>query len=320
MQLPASLQQAIELEIEQFGFKEITEARTELTNRYRAPSQSKRQFMTEDKHRIAYLAARMPATFAVVKRVLSEVNQRLHQPITTMLDLGAGPGTALWAAQDVFSSINSFTLMESDASLIAIAKRLMQNEPFHKKTNWIQKDLNQLTAFEPHDLITLSYSVGELSPEIIPKLIENCWKAATQCLVIIEPGTPVGFERIRAIRRQLIELNAYIIAPCPGPMTCPMTNGDWCHFSERIERSSFHRRLKEGTLGYEDEKYSYIAVAKSPAQLPQARILRHPQKHSGHVDLVLCTAEGLKLKTISKRDKDLYKKARKSEWGDALEG
>ena len=50
----------------------------------------------------AYMAARMPACYAAVYKVLEEVSMRLptFSP-ESMLDFGAGPGTAIWAAHEV---------------------------------------------------------------------------------------------------------------------------------------------------------------------------------------------------------------------------
>lgn len=313
--IPQNLQQAIEEEIQRLDWHEVTEAREELTDRYRQHSKPKGPLMTKEAHRLSYVATRMPATFAVCYKVLEEIRQRTFDtPVKSLLDLGAGPGTVMWAASEIFPEIETMTLMEKDMHLIEIGKKFGGT----LQANWNMVDLEQIPTLPAHDLITLSYSVGELPLKIIPELIEQCWKATQKILVVIEPGTPQGFERIRTIRSQLIELGAYIVAPCPHALTCPMTGGDWCHFSERVERSFAHRRLKGATLGYEDEKYSYIAVSKTPAQLPESRVLRHPMKHSGHVNLTLCTPEGLKQVTISKRNGEAYKKAKKLEWGSAL--
>ena len=93
--------------------------------------------------------------------------------------------------------------------------------------------------------------------------------------------------------------------------------GDWCHFSQRVERTSQHRQLKGGALGYEDEKFSYLIAAKNAAPSTGARIVRHPGKHSGHVKLALCTAQGqIENRTITRSSKEAYKRARKAEWGD----
>src|SRR5262249_25331226 len=138
-------------------------------------------------------------------------------------------------------------------------------------------------------------------------------------LLVIEPGTPVGFERIRMIRRQLIEWGACMVAPCPHTLRCPMEGGDWCHFAARVERTSLHRKLKGGTLGYEDEKYSYVAVSKEPCPLPTARILSEPSRHSGHVTLKLCTRdEWIQHPILSRKQGDRYKQAKKASWGDSF--
>lgn len=48
------------------------------------------------------MAARMPACYAAVYKVLEEVSMRLplFNP-ESMLDFGSGPGTAIWAAHEV---------------------------------------------------------------------------------------------------------------------------------------------------------------------------------------------------------------------------
>ena len=94
---------------------------------------------------------------------------------------------------------------------------------------------------------------------------------------------------------------------------------DWCHFSQRLERSSEHRQLKGGGLGYEDEKFSYVVATRNDVTPAKERIVRHPRKHSGHVQLLLCTPRGLEERTITKSQKENYRKARKAEWGDEWE-
>jgi ribosomal protein RSM22 (predicted rRNA methylase) len=120
------------------------------------------------------------------------------------------------------------------------------------------------------------------------------------------------------VRSALIADGAEILAPCPHKQACPMNAaGDWCHFSARLERTSQHRQLKGGVLGYEDEKFSYVVAGRQSILSSGARIVRHPQKHGGHIQLTLCTSQGsIQLQTITKSNKNDYKLARKSEWGD----
>ena len=92
--------------------------------------------------------------------------------------------------------------------------------------------------------------------------------------------------------------------------------GDWCHFDQRLERTSLHRQIKSGALGHEDEKFSYVVFSRKPFAAATARIVRHPRKHTGHIQLTLCTLQGLLDRTIGKSQKEPYRLARKAAWGD----
>jgi ribosomal protein RSM22 (predicted rRNA methylase) len=278
--------------------------------------------MTSDHHRLAYLAARMPATFAVVKRVLEECKKRVPSfSPKTLCDIGSGPGTAAWASINIFPEITKIFLYEKDPQWQHIGKLLMDHSqhPALNHAVWNQTDLMHENTFISNDLSILSYVIGELPMDAMTQLILQAWNSTSHMLVIIEPGTPHGFDRIKLVRDQLIKLGAFLVAPCPHHNICPMEHGDWCHFAERLERTPLHMAVKDATLGYEDEKFSFVAASKAPIELPYARILRHPQHHSGHIDFFLCGKEGLEKRTLSRRHKDLYKKAKKLEWGNAFE-
>lgn len=326
MNLPISLMHAIENEIANINPDMLQKAVSDLSVRYRDASMranisvGKQLFMTSELHRMAYIATRMPATFGAVKAALLQ----LHTIFPTfapssLLDIGAGPGTASWAAASLFSSLSHFTLFEQDSSLISIGKKLALDAeyPSLKKATWKTANLLETPSFPSADLIIASYAFNELPLEKTLENIKALWDSC-QVLAIVEPGTMQGFGTIRAVRARLLELKAYLAAPCPHHQACPMPQNDWCHFAARISRTSSHRQAKGADLGYEDEKYSYVIAAKEPQLLPQARILRHPQKHSGHLAVTLCTEQGLVNQTISRRHGALYKKARKWEWGDTI--
>lgn len=319
MQLPSSLQAAIESVAESLGLHQLIAGREELTKRYRQPVPGS-QFMTTDAQRQSYVVSRMPATYAALQAALKAIRERANLPIKSLLDLGAGPGTGMWAVCDNFPDIETITLLEKDQALLTIGKQLAQCSIHEARqaAHWQAADLEKVEVLPPHDCVLLSYSIGELNPQRIESFLNLCWDATQQLLLIVEPGTPAGFERIRLIRRQLIERGAHLIAPCPHHLTCPMAGGDWCHFAARLERTSLHRRLKGGSLGYEDEKFSYVAATKVPFPLPASRILSPPARHSGHIGLKLCTPAGVQQPTISKKMGNFYKQARKAEWGDSF--
>ena len=320
MRLPAELLDAIQQETDKVDRRKLVQATAQLTERYKAADFLTPATATEA-HRAAYLAVRLPATYAAVRRVLAEINARAPQAeIASMLDLGAGPGTALFAASEGFASLQLATLVEGDAEWIALGKRLAAPArlPESLKVEWSKQDLRSGLSCEKHDLVVISYTLGELPQATADAVLVKAWKCAGKFLVVIEPGTRRGFAAINAARSALITNAAYIFAPCPHTSACPMAAaGDWCHFSQRVERTSQHRQLKGGDLGYEDEKFSYLIAAKNSLPSLGARIVRHPGKHSGHIQLALCTPQGrIENRTVTRSSKEAYKRARKAEWGD----
>ncbi len=321
MRLSAGLLDAIQRETEKLDRRRLVQATAQLSEHYKAGDFSTPAIATEA-HRAAYLAVRLPATYAAIRRVFAEIKLRVPQvEITSLLDLGAGPGTALLAAGEEFPHLQQATLIEADASWIALGKRLVEQSelPVIQRAQWLQQDLRSGLSCDKHDLVVISYTLGELPQAAADAVLNKAWKCAGKFVVIVEPGTRRGFSAINAARSFFISNAATIIAPCPHRCTCPMsTAGDWCHFSQRVERTSQHRQLKGGELGYEDEKFSYFVAGKTDSPSSGSRIVRHPRKHSGHVQLVLCTAEGkIEKRTVTRSSKEAYKHARKADWGDS---
>jgi len=290
--------QKIEVLTSKVKFSKLKSAAEELSAGYR----SRRFRLKDEEHFLAYLLTRLPATFAALQSALRPIRQL---PITSLLDLGAGPGTGWLAAKEIFS-LQKGTFVETDPAFILLGEELVEDD-----VSWVQGDLCKM-VLEPHDLVLFSYSIGELDDW--EKALESAWKAAGQALVIIEPGTPQSFIRMKQVREKLIGMGAHIAAPCPHEGACPSS---WCHFAARLERSQQHRLAKEGSLGYEDEKFSYLAAVRQPVS-KRSRIVRHPVKRKGHVVFELCTEQGIEKRTVVKNDKDLYKRARKLQWGDTL--
>lgn len=166
------------------------------------------------------------------------------------------------------------------------------------------------------DLVISSYVLNELDYSNIIKVIDKMWDSTNKALLVVEPGTPKGYEIIKLIRDHLISKGGYILAPCPHMDKCPLPSNDWCRFSTRVARSKLHKTLKGGDAPYEDEKYCYVAFSKSPCTRCNNRILRHPQISSGFITLEVCSKEGLKKIKVTKKDKELFKTARKATVGD----
>ena len=300
MNFPDDLKRAIQIEIATLPVKSMAAATQDLSLRYHDIGKTKRAaFIETHAHRLSYINARMPGTYAANHAVFSEIKIRCADfaPLS-LLDLGSGPGTVLWAASQVFETLASATLLEQDAELIALGRKLASHMEagIAGAANWLQQNLQNATVFPAHDVVTASYILGELDNATIQKLVDAAWQSAGQMLVIIEPGTKRGYATILQVRDQLIAQGAHIIAPCPHALQCsmqadPLTPDDWCHFPARVERSAAHRQAKNASLSYEDEKFSYIVVGKHPVAKAPARIVRHPMQKPGHVILDLCVTQ-----------------------------
>jgi ribosomal protein RSM22 (predicted rRNA methylase) len=119
----------------------------------------------------------------------------------------------------------------------------------------------------------------------------------------------------------LIASGANILAPCPHAHACPITAPDWCHFSARVARSRIHRLAKGGDVPWEDGKFAYVAASRLPAAPSPARVLSPPLTATGRVELKLCKSDGTAShRLVTRREGEVFKQARRADWGDVFEG
>lgn len=300
--LPLLLQQQIKELIA--PFKNLEQGYQSLSKKYRANQQ---HYLDGRLEVMAYTAARLPATFAAITAICQDTTW--PSPVTSITDLGSGPGTALCALSQVWP-ITHADVIEHNPAFVCVNKVLNSI----KNTRYTLNSLDNMRLFPANDAVIMSYTLNELKNT--ESVIKKAWQAANKYLILIEPGTPAGFANIKKARSQLIELGGHIMAPCTHSEICPMTDKDWCHFSVRLARPTFHKLAKGATLEYEDEKYTYLIVSKAPVCLINARIIKKPQIHQKHLKLDLCSKEGLSSQIITKSNKELYQKAKKSSWHD----
>jgi ribosomal protein RSM22 (predicted rRNA methylase) len=296
VQLPPPARRKIEERAEGVGFARLKLAAAELSGAYREGRAAR---LDSPERVAAYLVTRMPATYAASYMVLQEVRQRLG-PVESILDVGAGSGAASLAASVCFPEAR-IALLEHQPGMAEAARELLPEAEVR---------IGDASAVRPASLVVAAYAMGEFGEQLALRL----WEAALTALVVIEPGTPRGFALIRKLRGL-----GHIVAPCPGAMPCPMAGDDWCHFAARVERSSLHRRIKGGDLGYEDEKFSYVALSKDAVAPARARILQRPVQKPGLIQLETCTAEGLRTERVTRRNPAAFRAARHAAWGQAID-
>ena len=303
-----SLTGAIALLLEGVSRKDLEQRAAKLSAAYRDGGTS--AGIKTEADALAYLVTRCPATYAATRAAFGRVMETMpgFHPLS-LLDVGAGPGTAAWAARDAWSSLGAMTLIEPNAIFRDLAMRLLPG------AEMIAGDLG--TAKPRADLVTASYVLAELPEKTAAQTALGLWAAAAQMLVLVEPGTPAGFARIRAARAALIEAGGHVAAPCTHDNVCPMMGNDWCHFSERLQRSRDHMIAKGAHVPFEDERYAYVAVSRTPvAHSFSARIIKPVMNSKPGITLPLCEASGLRDQFVARREKELFRATRKKEWGD----
>jgi len=318
MDLPIALK--AEIEERCVGHKQsvLTEAAQALSERYRSESGQGKRLLTKDIEVLAYAAVRMPATYGAVSSALEHTLACYSETFTTVLDVGAGTGAASWAISELVGTPLDITCLEREPAMISLGSGLMQADKRMARTKWIRHDLASSSVTQHADVVIASYALNELDEANRARVLQELWNCADKLLLIIEPGTPVGFGQLRKARETLIGLNGYVAAPCSHNKKCRLVEDDWCHFTCRVSRSKLHKLLKGGDVPYEDEKYAFLAVSKTPVQPAPSRILRHPLKEAGKITLKLCRPEGIIEKAVTKKHGELFKLARKASGGESF--
>ncbi|KAI9204581.1 mitochondrial small ribosomal subunit Rsm22-domain-containing protein [Polychytrium aggregatum] len=238
---------------------------------------------------------------------------------------------------------------------------------------------------EKHDMVIAAFALSDLPTDAIRQsTLQNLWSQTGDILVLIDRGIPAGAELIAKARQYILDLEndafvadqddmdeaelpedeaefefleeengeskertgAFVVAPCPHDHSCPMLEQkSWCHFSQSLQRTRLMLSIKDGKMGQEDIKYSYVVIRRGkrpvsptlaghspephsgkPSAAPDLaaasfhwpRLVAPPMKRDGHVVLDTCGVSGaLERFVIGKsKGKLTYYDARKSHWGD----
>lgn len=237
-----------------------------------------------------------------------------------MVDLGGGTGAMAWAAAEEWPD-SSIVVLDQVGDALALGRRLRSGEPGSVEFRSWQAG----SPVPQADLVTISYVLSELRDADRASIVRSAIGAAARGVVVVEPGTPDGHRRVLAARDLLLKAGLRVVAPCPHQLDCPIAATDWCHFSARVERSAMHRRLKGGELGHEDEKFSYVVAVVDDSTVSYAaddsRVIRHPMKRKGLVELQLCRPDGSAgRQVVTKKAGAAYRTARDVRWGDDWPG
>jgi ribosomal protein RSM22 (predicted rRNA methylase) len=310
--LPGNLNVALARFLDETGRGGLSEASAALSQAYKAGNTSRAVDLA------AYVVTRVPATFAANASVMAALAEAWPDFVPlSLLDVGAGPGVASWAAVTQWPDITTVTQVEHDRKFAGLAKQLNGWSGIAALCDAeIRQTQLQNMVDATADLVIASYVLAELPLEQMAQTADRLWAAAKQALVLIEPGTPQGFQRLQVIREHMLKRGAHIVAPCTHAAACPMVRDDWCHFKVRLARSRAHMHAKGAVVPFEDEAFSYLVVSRLPVAVLGGRIMAPPGATKAGITFNLCDGQGLHRENIASRDKQTYKRAKKLRWGD----
>src|SRR5579863_518271 len=212
--LPADLLLALERRLEGASRNELAGRAARISEMYRRSEPTRRSVLSEA-DAIAYALSRLPATYAACVTVFARLaaEHPEFQP-ESLIDIGAGPGTAAWAACELWPSLAAVTLVDRSQELLGLARSLSAASG-HAAMRQAKFELADISSLKPNaasDLVVASYALTEL-PDV--EAVSAVWlRFAGTALVLIEPGRPRDYERLMRVRRRLAS-DANVVAPCP---------------------------------------------------------------------------------------------------------
>ena len=180
--LPAELKAALDAKLRGFSRNDAAGRAASISKTYRDGGGS--GAIRSEADALAYALARMPATYAAVTASLNALIEiRPDLAPTSLLDVGAGPGTATWAAAGAFPSLQRFALLDANDALRALALSLVTDSFRLRDVSYERGEARAaLTRADAADLVVASYMIGEIGDRERRALTELMWeKHATRC-------------------------------------------------------------------------------------------------------------------------------------------
>ncbi|XP_071815016.1 ribosome assembly protein METTL17, mitochondrial-like [Apostichopus japonicus] len=295
-----------------------------------------------------YLAARMAPNYAIIYRVLHELQRIMpsYQP-SSVLDFGSGLGSSIWATNAIFpEAVKEYYCVDISQAMHNLAGKLLL-KPDCKGEDpadfWIrgvyQRFFLPVSPQVTYDVTISNNSLLEIhSHEERLNIVNILWKKTNDFLILIENGSLEGYVTLMEARNMILakgdsdsELReewkdghlGHVFAPCSHDVICPRLTRDKmipCNFEQKYEPLQVPNLKRKVT---QVENYSYLVMRKGKRQEGTVwpRVISPVLLRSRHTICRLCHEDG-QLKeliiTKGKHERDLYKCARYTQWGDLL--
>ena len=320
--LPADLRRDLEALAEGKSRNAMAERAAALSQLYRAGRRTADAIGSAD-DALAYALVRMPATYAAATAVLTALAESWPDfAPDTLQDIGAGPGTATFAAARQFPALRHIHMIDADPHLRGLAQALLRASA-SAALRGASYEAGEIAAArrggEPADLVIASYVVGELAPGRLTDMADALWSRTGGALVVIEPTSPpdlLHLERTRppGSRAPTSRRLARTIAPARSSRRTGATSRSASAVRAIIARSRA-RRCRSRTRNSPTWRSPVIRVR---ARRPGAGWRIHAWT-KGALSAKLCTDDGIVTEVTGRRDRDAYRLRTRWRWGDAVD-
>ncbi len=319
MILPEIIRNKLDSLLLEIGGNKLKLIREELTEKYKLRSGTGESLINSENDAIVYALCRMPATYGVLYSLVSELifEEKINN-ISSLTDIGSGTGAGYFVFKELFDNLQ-FRLYDREKNMREVLVKLSDGEV--KPENL---DIVLSKPSEKSDFVLCSYVLSELSENMRMKAFENLLLCSNKYVLVVDTGTPKVYEEYLKLKPFAEALGFRVKAPCMCDV-CPLEN-DYCQFYARVERSAALRQSKSASQTYEDEKYFYLLFEKCDNKTVQknidckSRVIRRPVIKTNMCELVLCTTNGVKKQVFTKKNKEQYKKAKKTKINELIKG
>lgn len=262
-----------------------------------------RQYLADDRLRLAYLSYFLPVNAAKVETILEELPERdvqvqnIHADAPVrVLDVGSGPGTASLAVLDWMQRPSrrqrriEVTAVDSVRAALDEAKNLWNtycriSATDHARLHCVHSNLERNTwakcidPSNPYHVIIIANTLNELyrtshdpvqrQVQLIQALLERL--DHNGALIIIEPALKQTTRNLHRVRDQLLALQACTVySPCLHEQSCPalIKEDDWCHEERPWVPPSWIAAIDQEVGFIKDAlKFSYVILRKDGARI-----------------------------------------------------
>lgn len=286
--------------------------------------------------RSAYVRYYLPTNMKKVHLALSDLSLHAERLLSKdrlrVLDLGAGPGTALLGLLAFFAQrpqrpALACVAVDRVAENLRVAEEFFAsycaNEALDATLKTVRADVERVEGlFEgPFDLIILSNVLNELYPfdedrierraGLVKTLLDRFLAESGSCIVI-EPALRETSRELLQARDALLAKGVSVYAPCLMAKNCPaLTNPkDWCHEDIPWDPPALIREV-DRLIGLRKDslKFSYLVLRKDGRSLADVfgrdsfRVVSEPLVTKGKMEFYICGAKGRKLATRLDKDR-----------------